>query len=164
MTTAHLYTMSFLANESPPSAQDEPAVTNDGWFPDLEPATIRAEARLDGTVTPARLRGALLTAMAHVNAELFAYQAEQIAQGVSALSELPGPQLGGESVACVHYRNAVVSHLQADLAERYRDFDTTGTGDKKAEELTSTADSHRRNLRWAIAALCGRPNTTVELI
>lgn len=156
--------MSFLANQSPPPPADEPTVTNDGWFPDLSPPAIREQARLDGTVTPARLRAALLVAMAHVNTELVAYQAEQLAQGVATMSALPGPQLGGEPVACIHYRHAIVSHLQADLAERYRDFDTTGTGDKKADQLEPTAASHRRNLRWAIAAICGRPHTTVELI
>lgn len=156
--------MSFLANQSPPPAVDEPSIVNDGWFPDVEPPKVRAQARLDGTVTPERLRQALLTAIADVNAELAVYKLQHRAEGVPNLAAVPGPDIGGVRVWCVYYRNAVISHVQAHLAERYRDFDTTGAGDKRAEALEETAATHRRDLRWAISALLGTPRTTVELI
>ncbi len=156
--------MSFLATQSPPAADEERPVANDGWFPDLRPAQIRALARLDGTVTPARLRGAIATAMAEVNAQLADYKARHLAAGACDLECVPGPEVGDEPVALLHYRNAIASHLQAHLAEQYRSFDTTASGDKNAEALEATTAQHRRNLHWAIAALCGRPRTTVELI
>ncbi len=156
--------MSFLATQSPPPADEERQVSNDGWFPDLKPAHIRALARFDGTVTPARLRAAIATAMAEVNAQLVDYKASHLAAGVCDLECVPGPEVGDEPLALVHYRNAIASHIQANLAEQYRGFDTTASGDKNAEALETTADQHRRNLHWAIAALCGRPRTTVELI
>lgn len=156
--------MSFLATQSPPAAADEPPITNDGWFPDVDPQAVRAQARLDGTVTKERLHQVLVIAMADVNRELAAYKLQWLAEGVNGLAQVPGPDLAGERVWSVYYRNALIAHVQANLAERYRDFDTTGAGDKKAEELEATADSHRRNLRWSISALTGRPNCTVELI
>lgn len=156
--------MSFLANESPPPAAQEPALANDGWFPDLDPVEIRAQARLDGTVTPERLKQAILAAMADVNQQLAVYKAQQLLAGYAALAAVPGADLGGARVWLIHYRHAVLAHLQANLAEQYRNFDTTGAGDKKAEPLEATADQHRRNLHWAIAAITQRPRSTVELI
>lgn len=156
--------MSFLANQSPPAAEQEPAIDNDGWFPDIEPAAVREQARLDGTVTPARLRQAILGAMVDVNEQLAVYKLQRQTEGIDSLAAVPGPDLGDERVWLIHYRQAILSHVQAALAEINRSFDTTGAGDKKAEPLEQTADQHRRNLHWAIAAICARPRTTVELI
>lgn len=156
--------MSFLANQSPPAATDEPPIENDGWFPDVNPSAVRDQARLDGTVTANRLRAALLQAMAAINAELSGLQVSLVELGVSSLATRPGPSLGGNSVWLVHYQQAIVSHVQAALIEGYRDFDTTGKGDVLADALEARIDSHRRDLRWAISALLGRPRTTVELI
>ncbi|WP_439587640.1 head completion/stabilization protein [Hydrogenophaga sp.] len=156
--------MSFLANQSPPPADEEPTVANDGWFPDLKPARIRAQARLDGTVTPLRLRSAIATAMAEVNAELVAFKARHLAAGACDLESVPGPEVADEVIWALHYRNAITSHILAALSESYRHVDTTAEGERKAEELEATTAGHRRNLHWSIAALCGRPRTTVELI
>lgn len=156
--------MSFLANQSPPTAAAEPRLENDGWFPDLDPAAVRTQARLDGTVTAPRLRAALLLAMATVNAELEGLKARQLALGVYSLEDMPGPELAGQRVWLLHYQQAIASHVQCSLIESYRDFDTTASGDTKADHLEARIDSHRRDLRWAISALLSRPRTTVELI
>lgn len=156
--------MSFLANESPPAVEQEPTLTNDGWFPDVSLSAIRGQARLDGTVTPARLHQATLAAMAEVNDQLAAYKAQQLLAGYGALELVPGPDLGEERLWLIHYRTAILAHVQANLADINRAFDTTMHADKRAEHLEATADQHRRNLHWAIAAITQRPRTTVELI
>lgn len=156
--------MSFLANQSPPAAAQEPRLENDGWFPDVDPAAVRDQARLDGTVTAPRLRAALLLAMANVNAELEDLKARQLALGIYSLEDMPGPELAGQRVWLVHYQQAIASHVQCSLIESYRDFDTTASGDAKADNLEARIESHRRDLRWAISALLARPRTTVELI
>ena len=156
--------MSFLANQSPPTAAAEPRIENDGWFPDVKPDLVRAQARLDGTVTVERLRSALLLAMATVNAELADLKTRQLALGIYSLEDMPGPDLVGQRVWLVHYQQAIVSHVQCSLIESYRDFDTTASGDTRADKLEARIDSHRRDLRWAISALLSRPRTTVELI
>lgn len=155
---------SFLGNQSPPAPLEEALIRNNGWWPNVDPETVRQTARLDGTVTPARLRQAIVMAVADCNTELAAWQLLQQADGVASAAALPGPQVAGRPIAIAYYMQAIVSHVQAGLAERYRDVDTTGAGDKKATELESTADAHRRNLRWAISSICGRPRCTVELI
>lgn len=156
--------MSFLATESPPSADEETTITNDGWFPDIEPADVRAHARLDGAVTAPRLGVVLRLAMADVNGQLADYKASQVQAGHATLADVPGETIGNEPVWLIYYRQAITAHVQAALAEQYRDFDTTGHGDKRAEPLEATADMHRRNLHWAISAITQRPRSTVELI
>ena len=155
---------SFLATQSPPAPAAEPRIENDGWAPDVDPAAVRAQARLDGTVTAPRLRAALLLAIADVNAELAGVRAASQAAGVPSLAERPGANLGGQRVWLVYYQQAIVSHVQCTLIEAYRDFDTTATGDVKSQAIEARIDSHRRDLRWAISALLERKRTTVELI
>lgn len=131
--------MSFLATESPPPADQEGTLHNDGWFPDIDLLKIRTQARLDGTVTTDRLREAILSAMADVNQQLTNYKATQLLAGHTSLELVPGPDLAEERIWGIHYRHAILSHVQANMAEQYRNFDTTGTGDKKAEPLEATA-------------------------
>jgi len=156
--------MSFLGTPPAPSIAEEQPLANDGWFPDIDLHDLRECCRLDGTVTPRRLRLAALDAMASVNAELRDYQAAQRLAGRPSLAAVPSPQLAGESVQLQHYRRAVYASVQAELVERYRDFDTTGAGDKAAAKLELRIDELRRDRRWAISAICGRPQSTVDLI
>ena len=80
----------------------------------------------------------------------------------------PGPFSRFEFLVAGRYLRAIYAHIQAELAEVYRDIDTTPHNDSKAERMRERyevkVDEHRRNLRWAIADLLGRPRTTVELI
>ncbi len=160
----------FVANASPPAATAEPVIENDGWFPPMDPAAVRGACLLDGTVTAARLRPALVEAMLTINRELQDWASHQRAQGHASLADVPGPRIAGDSARLLHYRRAVHACLQADLAEAYRiqSFMPGGTGNGKQdgvqEALAVRQDEHRRNQRWAIADIVGRPRATVELI
>lgn len=156
--------MSFLGPPPTPTAAEETAIENDGWFPAIDLAHLRSTVRLDGTVTPDRLAHAAINAVLSINAELAVYKAAQQAAGHLTLAEVPAPKIAGESSQLQRYRRAIYASVQADLVERYRDFDTTGAGDKAAEKLELRIDDLRRDLRWAIADLVGRRRTTVELI
>lgn len=156
--------MSFLATTSPPTSTNEPAIENDPWFPEIDLGALRSACRLDGTVTVARLREAALAAMLSVNRELAGFKLGHIASGHGTLGDIPADQVGRSSVLVLHYRRAVYSAVQAELVEEYRDMDTTGKGDKNADAMEPRADTHRRNMRWALSDLLGQPRTTVELI
>ncbi|PZP30431.1 MAG: phage head protein [Roseateles depolymerans] len=156
--------MSFLGSEPAPAAGDEPILANDGWFPAIDLTALRDAVRLDGTVTPARLRHAAINAMASVNDELVSYREAQLAAGYATLTEVPAPRIDDESIQLQRYRRAVYASVQADLIEHYRDFDTTGAGDKAADKMALRVDDLRRDVRWAISDLAGRRRTTVELI
>jgi hypothetical protein len=156
--------MSFLATTPPPTSTSEPVIENDPWFPEIDLGALRAACRLDGTVTVARLREAATAAMLSVNRELATFKARQLAASIEALADIPADQVGRSSVLVLHYRRAVYSGVQAELVEEYRDIDTTGKGDKNADAMEPRADTHRRNMRWALSDLLGQPRTTVELI
>lgn len=156
--------MSFLANPPAPDPDDELPLKNDGWFPDIDLTKLRATARLDGTVTPDRLRYSAATAVASVNEELASFQIAALTLGFASLADVPAAKVDETSVKFIQYLRAVYSYVQADLVERYRDFDTTAEGEKLAEKLESRVCDLRRDVRWAISDIRGIRRTTVELI
>lgn len=158
--------MSFVTPAAPPRAEAEPKVTNDPWFPDMDPAAVRAACRLESAVTTARLLPALQAAMLLVNEELADYRLRHAEYG--SLAGVPAMHVGGESAQVLRYRRAVHACVQAELAEAYRSMDTLPAGMSKdarvLEALTVRVDDYRRDMRWAISDLLGRQRTTVELI
>ncbi|SQC90484.1 head completion protein [Pseudomonas aeruginosa] len=48
------------------------------------------------------------------------------------------------------YLRAVQSATAAEVAERYRWYDTTTSGNDKAQDIATTIDDYRRDQRWAI--------------
>lgn len=160
--------MSFIATPAPRhstvTAEPAPSLTNDGFFPDVEPADVRNTMRVNGTVTEQRLVESIRDAMAATNRELAQWRIRQLALGYPKLADVPACAVEGASVLLHHYRRAVYQLVNADLIERYRDFDTTAAGNKRAEDLDSTIDESRRNARWAVLDILGRPHLTVELI
>ena len=153
--------MSFISTTPAPV---ETPVTNDGFWPDIDPVKLRAVARLDGTVTADRLRSSILSAVMSTNRELAAYKAAQQLLGHATLASVPAEQIDGASVQISHYLIAVYSTVQAELTESYRDADTTGAGDKAADKLELRTSDLRRAARWAVSDLLGIRRTTVELI
>ena len=62
--------MSFIATANPPVNGADLQVENHPWFPPVSLPELRRVCLLDGTVTPERLRHALLAALDTVNGEL----------------------------------------------------------------------------------------------
>lgn len=159
--------MSFLANPPAPTPQQTPAeapVSSGVWFPEIDLVKLRAATRFDGNVTSERLRPAVVNAVRSVNRELAAWRAQQLLAGYASLADVPAEAVDNVSDKVHAYLRAVYACTQADLVERYRDFDTTGAGDKDVDQLTSRADELRREQRWAISDILGIGRTTVELI
>ena len=160
--------MSFIATANPPLAADDAQVNNDPWFPAVDAKRARDVCRLDGTVTPERLRHALLAALDTVNGELRGWRIQHEAQGYASLAAVPCEALNGTSANVARYLRAVYAHVQADMAEAYRDIDTNPSGDGKAErvreKIEAKIEEHRRTMRWALSDLLAIPRTSVELI
>lgn len=120
---------------------------HDGW-PDIDLKIARIIMRLNGTVTVERLKESLENAIQNVQSEL--------ADWKSAKKE--GMSLKEQGL----YLRAVYFTAKADLTERYRDFDTTADGERRTEDLADSIDESRRNVRWAVSDILGRPRVTVE--
>lgn len=153
----------FIANGSTTMA-DPVVLANDNWFPDLDFDHLRAAIRIDSSVTDERLKVAATNAIISVNRELAQYKATAQANGYGALSEVVGSIISGETVLVHLYRRAVYCTTAAEIAERYRSYDSTGNGNKNADDITSSIDEYRRDARWAIRGLLGHAQSTVELI
>lgn len=156
----------FIGNPGEPDTtpQPEPVIINDGFFPDIDPAEVRDRARVPSSIAPARLRAAILAAIMSAEIDLRAYAAAQIAGGYATLEAVPAPQLDGESVQSIRYRRVVALYAKAELIDRHRDFDTTGAGLDKADELSPSIDELRRDAMHAIRDMLGKTRTTVDLI
>lgn len=147
---------------APPAADPADAIANDGFFPALSVSDTRNAMRIDGTITPYRLRAALLSAMLDINRQLSEFAAAQEALGHSTLADAgAGSTLDGQPRWVLLYLRAVMCTAKADLIERYRDFDADGT---RGKDMEPAIDEQRRNAQWAVRDILGRTHTVVELI
>jgi hypothetical protein len=155
--------MSFIATEDTATPLPD-TLANASFYPDIDLQDLRDAMRLDGTVTPARLRHAAVEATASVNDELRAWRLTQQNAGHARLADVPAEKIDDDTVLVARYLRAVYCLTKANLTERYRDFDATHDGHARAAELESPIDDLRRDARWAITDILGTRRTSVELI
>jgi len=148
----------------PASAETETPIANDGWFPDVDLASLREAMRLRDSVTPTRLRNAALNAIITVGDQLVAWQGKQAAAGYASLGTVPAPTLDGKSRLVQLYARAIGAYTKADLVERYRDVDQTAAGQRSVGELDSSVEELRRDGLHAVRDIKGVTRTFVELI
>ncbi|MFC3338136.1 head completion/stabilization protein [Paracandidimonas soli] len=150
--------MSFAIACADPQALDSgtaPEAIDQLWWPAVSLQRARQVMRLNGTVTNDRLLEALQNAAYSVNDEL---QAWSEAQRQAHPDGLPKGRLTNLYLRAVHF------YAKAELVERYRDFDATGAGDRRADDHEGIPDEARRNMRWAISDILGKPRATVEAL
>ncbi|WP_337049258.1 head completion/stabilization protein [Serratia fonticola] len=153
----------FIASE--PAAKKADVISNGDFWPAICPVEFTRAMRLDGTITPERQREALITAMVNVNRELKAWRLQQQDLGYLTLDAVPyDDPVNSESPKVHNYRRAVFCIAKANATERYRDFDATAKGDRRAASLESEIDDLWRDARWAMRELQGLNHCTVGLI
>jgi len=140
------------------------SITSGDWYPSIDLAAARAVLRIDGAVSDPRLTECIALSMSAVEDMLDAWQQQQAALGRTTLADVPSKQIAGESRLVLLYRRAVLAYAQAELIEHYRNYDATGAMDRRADALDPTADDCRRNVRYAVRDILGRPRADVELI
>ncbi|MBC3346563.1 head completion/stabilization protein [Pseudomonas sp. SWRI196] len=144
---------------------DEPfVITNDGFWPDIDVVHLRDSIRLDGSITDARIEVVTVNALIQVNGELASVKLKHTANGYDTLAAVPASNIKGESHFVHLYRRSIYCSVGAELAERYRSYDSSVEGNKNADELTPSVDEYRRDARFAIRDLLGVGHSTVELI
>jgi hypothetical protein len=145
-----------------PADTAEPPIVNTFFWPDVDLQRLRETLRYEGTITAARLRQAVKTAISEVNAELYDYRAEQMASGFPVLSDVPADMLDGESEKLTNYFDAVSHLTAATIVERYRGYDANGT--KKADEIKASADEYWRDARFSISKIAGKRPCIIGLL
>ncbi len=148
----------------PVEPMENTVIKNEGFWPDIDLKQYREESRQDGTLTQPRVIEAALFAINEVNNRLTLWRLTQQQRGYLSLAEVPAEKLSEESTRIQLYRTAVFCLMQARLTDRFRGFDTTGAGGKRADSLEPTIDNLRRDAAWAISDIQAINRMTVELI
>ena len=142
----------------------EAVVVNDGWFPDIDPAQIRKAFRIRDSVTPERLRKAIIGAILKAGNQLEAWQTARAALAPTGLAAVPAKTIDGESRYVLLYLRAIGTYAKAELVEEYRDTDTTTGGQRDVDDLEPSIAELRRDGLYAIRDVLGRPRVRSELI
>ena len=152
----------FIANA--PTSPAEGEIDSSPFWPAISLPDLRDTVRLDGTVTTARLKHAVIDAITSVNRDLADWRRAREAEGVATLAAVPGEVINGESAYLHSYRRAVYAMTRANLLERYTDYSATGDGVKGADAKVISSDDLYRDARFAIRDILGTTHNTVELI
>lgn len=149
--------MGFVANGN--NIPSQVIIKSDPFYPDVVLDHIREVVRIDGAVTNARLQQVIIEEVIDVNRLLKSLK-DQAAQ----LSDLSTTQINNQPETDYLYLSAVANGVAAKVNENYRNYDSSNSGAKKAEQAECTVDDYRRNKQWAIQQLLGENHTVVELI
>ncbi|WP_349929165.1 head completion/stabilization protein [Acinetobacter sp. A1-4-2] len=149
--------MGFVANGN--NTPSQVIIKSDPFYPDVVLDHIREVVRIDGAVTDARLQQVIIEEVIDVNRLLKSLK-DQAAQ----LSDLSTTQINDQPETDYLYLSAVANGVAAKVNENYRNYDSSNSGAKKAEQAECTVDDYRRNKQWAIQQLLGENHTVVELI
>lgn len=152
----------FIANA--PTSPAEGEIDSSPFWPAISLPDLRDTVRLDGTVTTARLKHAVIDAITSVNRDLADWRRAREAEGVATLAAVPGEVINGESAHPHSYRRAVYAMTRANLLERYTDYSATGDGVKGADAKIISSDDLYRDARFAIRDILGTTHITVALI
>ena len=152
----------FIANATTSPAEGE--IDSIPFWPAISLPDLRDTVRLDGTVTTARLKHAVIDAITSVNRDLADWRRAREAEGVATLAAVPGELINNESAHLHSYRRAVYAMTRANLLERYTDYSATGDGVKGADAKIISSDDLYRDARFAIRDILGTTHNTVELI
>ncbi|EPJ56361.1 MAG: hypothetical protein OFPI_00280 [Osedax symbiont Rs2] len=143
---------------------EDTVIGNADFFTQIDPGLFRELMRLDSAVTNPRIRQALIDAMGKVNTDLATWKNLQIENGYALLADVPADKIDGKSIHENDYQRAVYCFAKAEITERYQDYDSSGSGVSKAEEMQATIDDYRRQAILAIRRILGQPQSTIELI
>ena len=153
-----------LGEPKPLATDTGDEITNIPFFPNIRLSQVREVQRLDGTVTPPRLRHAVVEAMASANAELANWADQQKSRGVRSLDAVPAEVIGGGSIHVMRYCRAVYCFAAANLVERLRHFDSTHKGHDDADKLEMNIGELLRDARHALNDIMGKTRCTVALL
>ncbi|MEJ1412771.1 MAG: head completion/stabilization protein [Candidatus Sedimenticola sp. (ex Thyasira tokunagai)] len=145
----------FIATGNDADNTRDQVVGNIAFYPDIDVANFVELYRIDTTISDERVVAALQGAVISTNHDLAEWCIAQKLEGVADIAEVEADQYDDISALVTHYLTAVYSKAKAELIEKYRDFDSTGSGHGRADELTTSMDDHRANALRAIRAITG---------
>jgi Phage head completion protein (GPL) len=153
-----------LAAAPPPLNPESDKVDADGWWPSVGINAFRALHRVAPEITPERVRAAIRTGMQTALIDLGEWCVLKRAEGHASLAAVPAVQIDGVSHFVLCWHRAVGALAKAELSETHRDYDATGSGERKNDGLDLSIEQLRRDAQHAIRDLKGARRTVAELI
>ena len=155
----------FIAGGLAPSESvPDTHINSNPFWPSIDLDKLRETLRIDSSVTPARLETAVVAAIIGVNRDLAKWRAARQAEALTTLAGVPDDDRLTSAERVHLYVRAVECAAGAEVCERYRNYDSTASGAKKADETAPTIEDYRRDQRWAVRDFLGTSRTTVELL
>lgn len=132
-----------------PAGYDNTIIDAGGYWPDIDVAVAADVMRVTGSITQTRLIETLRNSLQHIKRLVMDYEtthgeADDRAQAL--------------------FLRAVYFDAKADLIERYRDYDATGALDNRGDVSDELAADSRRNSKWAVSDLLGKPRIFIEAL
>lgn len=158
--------MPMIATGGPAAPPARDTIPNSPWWPVVSFDCYRAASRIDRTAADEQVFAALREAVMAVNAQLSGWLGNTMAltPGTTCLADVPAPDSQPVDYYPQRYLRAVHSAADALLAESFRDFDSSGDGDRRADAMDGRIDAYRRESQYAIADITGNRRRRVELL
>jgi hypothetical protein len=155
-----------IATGGPAAPPARDTIPNSPWWPVVSFDCYRAASRIDRTAADEQVFAALREAVMAVNAQLSGWLGNTMAltPGTTCLADVPAPDSQPVDYYPQRYLRAVHSAADALLAESFRDFDSSGDGDRRADAMDGRIDAYRRESQYAIADITGNRRRRVELL
>jgi len=139
-------------------------INSNPFWPSIDLDKLRETLRIDSSVTPARLETAVVAAIIGVNRDLAKWRTARQAEAFTTLAGVPDDDRLTSAERVHLYVRAVECAAGAEVCERYRNYDSTASAAKKADETVPTIEDYRRDQRWAVRDFLGTSRTTLELL
>lgn len=157
-------TMPEVQNSVEQAQPSNDIIQNDPFYPDIELSLLRHTMRIDSNISNDRIKEATINAILDVNNELTAFREEKFDNGFNTLADIPSPTVNQINRETHHYLRAVYCLAVATLYERYASYDLTNDGEKRMTMLEESIDDLRRDARFAIRDILGKPKITAKLL
>lgn len=146
------------------SAEDTIAAL-DGFWPVVLLSEYRAHYRDDHTRSDAEVKTVLHQAVQTITGELSAWVAKHKAAGKTSHTQTGQVSDRGVPInLAASYKAAVYHEAKAQTLELWQDFDSTGKGSDRSEQLLPRIIASRRLSHNAIADILGRTRGSVRLL
>ncbi|EIX7350000.1 head completion/stabilization protein [Escherichia coli] len=139
----------------PPPEEENLFISTGDFWPEIRLRDLRQAMRISPSVVTARLQHIATEAALHVCEQLHEWQTTQTGNGHNTLDAIPAAMTGDVSALHFRYRHAVYCLTRALLLERYRDIDTTRSGDSHAVALDAEIQDLWRDARYAMTDIQG---------
>ncbi|HEX9701323.1 MAG TPA: head completion/stabilization protein [Rhodospirillales bacterium] len=139
-------------------------VSNDGWWPDIAVSDFQSLYRIPAEYETEMVADALGQGMAWANRQLAEWRTEKETAGHAALIDVPGDQLGNETLFVRHYRRAVFCRAKALLMPQFKTMMRRTDARNEAVESEQTEDKFYEYAEQAVADFLGRGRVNVELL